>query len=83
MAIEEHGSGKQMVRFQVWPKLSLIGAVLGALCVVLATGAALNGAWAVALLLTLGAVLVFTRATLEYVTAASTLRNLLRQEYDG
>ena len=72
-----------MVRFRVWPKLSLIGVILCALCVVLATGAALDGAWAVVLLLALGALLVLTRATLEYVAAASTLQNLLRVEHNG
>jgi len=83
MAIEEHGSGRQMVRFRVWPKLSLTGVVLGALCVLLASGAALDGAWAVALLLVLGGLLVFARASLEYATAASTLRHLLREECGG
>jgi hypothetical protein len=83
MAIEEHGSGKQMVRFRVWPKLSLTGLALCALCVVLVTGAALDGAWAVALLLTLGGLLVFARASMEYAMAASTLWHLLREECDG
>ena len=83
MAVEEHGAGKQLVRFRVWPKLSLPGIVLSALCVVLATGAALDGAWVVASLLALGGLLVFARAWLEYVTPASTLWNLLGEEQDG
>ena len=83
MAIEEHGAGKQLARFRVWPKLSLPGIVLSALCVVLVIGAALDGAWAVASLLALGGLLVFARAWLEYVTPASTLWNVLGEEQDG
>ena len=82
MAIEEHGSGRQMVRFRVWPKFSLTGMVLGALCVVLAGAAALDNAWAVALLLALGGLLVFARASMEYATVAGKLQKLLREECD-
>jgi glycosyltransferase involved in cell wall biosynthesis len=83
MAIEEHGSGKQMVRFRVWPKFSVPGVVLGTLFKVLAIGAALDGAWAVASLLVMGGSLVFARAWLEYVTPASTLWSLLCEESNG
>jgi GT2 family glycosyltransferase len=83
MAIEEHGSGKQMVHFRVWPKFSAPGMVLGTLLTVLAIGAALDEAWAVASLLIMGGLLVFARAWLEYVTPASTLWSLLWEEHNG
>ena len=82
-AIEEHGAGKQMTRFRIWPKLSLTGTLLGLGCMVLAGGAALDGAWIVASLLALGGLLVFARAAVEYATVAGALQNLLRKEYDG
>ncbi len=80
MAVEEHGAGRQMVRFRVWPRLSLTGLVLGALCVVFAGGAAWDGAWVVASLFALGGLLVFVRALWEYVVTASALWDVLEQE---
>lgn len=83
MAIEEHGSGKQMVRFRIWPKFSTPGVVLGMLLTVFAIGAALDEAWAVASLLIMGGLLLFVRAWLEYVTSASTLWSLLSEEHNA
>lgn len=51
MAIEEHGSGKQLARFRVWPSWSTLQlATLGVLAV-LTTAAAVDSAWAAATLL--------------------------------
>jgi GT2 family glycosyltransferase len=44
MAVEEHGSGRQLVLYRSWPKLSRGGLVLPALFAALSLGAALDGA---------------------------------------
>jgi hypothetical protein len=60
MAIEEHGAGKQLVRFRAWPVCSAGGLVLLLLFALLSSGAALDHAWAAALLLgTLAFLLAF------------------------
>jgi GT2 family glycosyltransferase len=65
LAIEEHGAGRQLLRFRAWPHprrewLAVVAAgLLGAL------GAALAQAWMVALLLGLPAALVGVRALLD------------------
>ena len=45
-AFEEHGAGKQAVKFRCWPKLSAPWVVIALLFAALATGAALDGTWA-------------------------------------
>jgi hypothetical protein len=45
MAIEEHGGGKQLLRFRTWPRCSSAGAGVITLFAVLASGAALDHAW--------------------------------------
>ena len=45
MAVEEHGGGKQFVRFHSWPKYSRLGLALIAFFAALSVGAALGGAW--------------------------------------
>ncbi|HJQ25700.1 MAG TPA: glycosyltransferase [Blastocatellia bacterium] len=49
MAIEEHGGGKQLARFRLWPKLPKAGLTLAALTAAVAAGAALDGALAPAM----------------------------------
>ncbi len=45
MAVEEHGAGKQLFRFRLWPHLVFEAVVAIALFTSLAIGAALDGAW--------------------------------------
>ena len=45
MAVEEHGGGKQLLKFRVWPKYSRIGLALTLLFAALSAGAAWNDAW--------------------------------------
>jgi membrane-anchored glycerophosphoryl diester phosphodiesterase (GDPDase) len=42
MAIEEHGAGKQLVRFRMWPKFSPVAVLVGLVFALLALGAALQ-----------------------------------------
>ena len=53
-AIEEHGSGRQMLRIRAWPKLWLAGLAAAMLLALLAAGAWMNGAPIVAVVLAAG-----------------------------
>jgi glycosyltransferase involved in cell wall biosynthesis len=65
MAVEEHGLGRQLVRFRVWPKPSTVAIVLGLLLSSLAAAAALDGAWPGAVILASTAVAVAARVVQE------------------
>jgi GT2 family glycosyltransferase len=62
MVNEEHGAGRQLLRFRVWPRLSPAWAALGAAAAGLATGAALGRAWPVTVVLAGVAGLALSRA---------------------
>jgi hypothetical protein len=65
IAVEEHGAGRQLVRFSCWPKYSRFGLTVAAGCAALAVGAALDGA--------VGAFVVL--AAVAAITAVSALRD--------
>ena len=48
MAIEEHGGGRQLVRFRSWPRWSAVGKILTLLGVVLGSAAMFDRAWGAA-----------------------------------
>jgi hypothetical protein len=58
MGLEEHGEGRQLARFRVWPLPSRGGSVAAVVMLVLALGAAYDGSWGVAVVLALGGALV-------------------------
>jgi hypothetical protein len=45
MCVEEHGAGRQLVHFRLWPQASRLGGPLAAVPMFLAILAALDGAW--------------------------------------
>jgi hypothetical protein len=45
MAVEEHGGGRQMLRFRLWPKFSRIGIGLVVSLAALSASAGIGGAW--------------------------------------
>ena len=45
LAVEEHGGGKQMLRFRVWPTFSPTGLAISCMFAALAIGAALQNSW--------------------------------------
>lgn len=65
MAIEEHGGGKQLIRFRVWPHLSRAGFAAGALLAALSIRASVEDAWPAAALLCIGALIVCFKAVRE------------------
>jgi hypothetical protein len=57
-AVEEHGLGRQLVRFRVWPRPSAAGVVLAAFFAALAAAAGSDRSWAGATILLLFAVML-------------------------
>ena len=78
MTIEEHGSGRQMVRFRSWPKCSTQGLLWIALFAVLAAGAAFDHAWHSATVLGLITALLISRTVQECTETMATLLHALR-----
>ena len=62
MTIEEHGSGRQLVRFSLWPKLWGPGLAMSLLLLLLSVLAALDHAWIPATLLGVMATMLLARA---------------------
>ena len=79
MAIEEHGAGKQLVRFRSWPVWSLGGLLLLLLFALLSTGAALDGAWVASLILGAVALLLALRMLEECANALMNILHVLKQ----
>jgi GT2 family glycosyltransferase len=78
MAIEEHGAGRQLVRFRAWPKCAVQGLLLTLLFAALATGAALDNVWTSAAILGVVAVLLAIRTFQECAGAMDTLLRALK-----
>jgi hypothetical protein len=71
MAIEEHGGGKQLLRFRVRPKFSLPVKTLSAGSFMLGFAAILDGAWIIGLLFSLFGIMLLAYASRDYVLAAN------------
>jgi hypothetical protein len=79
MAIEEHGAGKQLVRFRSWPVWSFGPLMLLLLFALLSTGAALDHAWAASFILGGVAILLALRMLEECASALMNLMHVLKQ----
>ena len=51
MAVEDHGSGTQLVRFRTWPRIGILELLLTVLLVLLTTLAAIDQAWLASIIL--------------------------------
>jgi hypothetical protein len=76
---EEHGAGRQLVRFRLWPQCSVQGFMLILVFSALAVGAACDQAWYSAAILLLGAVIPACRMVQECAGAMATVRHALTQ----
>jgi len=65
MALENHGSGRQLLRVRSWPRCSMAGSVLSVVCGGLSLSAALDGALAACAVLGAVAVLLILRTVEE------------------
>ena len=77
MTVEEHGTGKQMFRFRVWPKFSGEGIVALVASAVLTTGAALDQCWLASALLLQLTLLLGVRALFESACAMAAIQRVL------
>lgn len=73
IAVEEHGGGRQMLRFRILPRFSLYGIVLIALLSTLACLASAEGAKVACLSLVIGSAALMIQAVREYFLAANAL----------
>ncbi len=76
-AVEEHGSGKQMLRFRVWPHVSTRVIALVGIGATLTVAAATDGAWFAAVLLALPTVYVGYAAARDAARAQQVLLDAL------
>jgi O-antigen biosynthesis protein len=83
MTIEEHGAGKQFVRFRSWPRYSATGLVLTLLFAALFTGAMLSQTWHAAVILGGVTILLIVEMLLECATAMETLLRALEHPKEG
>lgn len=80
MGIEEHGGGKQLVRFRIWPRCTPLGVSLTLLFAMLAAAAALDQA-IVAFAITCGtALLLALRTFVECAAAMAVVNRTLQPE---
>ena len=73
MTIEEHGAGKQLVRFRIWPRCSRGGLMLMLLALALSPGAALDRSWIVCGILGITALLLLLLIFKECSSAMSAI----------
>jgi hypothetical protein len=79
MAVEEHGAGKQFLRFRFWPRCSLPGVILVLIFAALSIGAGLDHCWAACALLGGTGLLVAVRTLQECGSAKSRVLRSLRK----
>jgi O-antigen biosynthesis protein len=79
MTTEEHGWGKQLVRFGVWPRVGPCAWCILAVFAALSSGAALSGAWSASLILTLMTLLLSAGVVRQCGVATSSVIRTIRQ----
>ncbi|HEX9868172.1 MAG TPA: glycosyltransferase [Candidatus Tectomicrobia bacterium] len=83
VAVEEHGAGRQLVRFRSWPRCSPGGLALTLLFSALSAGAALDHAWVASVILVAPAALLAVSMVHECVTATGAFLRALRATEQG
>jgi hypothetical protein len=76
--VEEHGGGRELMRFKFWPRPSRGGLVVALVLASLAAAAGFDGAWPACGLLAIGALVVLLRIAQECAAASATLMAVLR-----
>jgi GT2 family glycosyltransferase len=83
LVAEEHGAGKQLVRFRIWPRWSRVGVAVTMLFGLLAAGAALDHAWAACTMLAGIAALLAARTAHESSAATAAMLHAVRTSAAG
>jgi integral membrane sensor domain MASE1 len=78
MAVEEHGAGRQMLRFKIWPRWSTPGSFIVALIASIAAAAAYDHSWAAAAILFSITFVLGGRMFYECALAMDKLTNVLK-----
>jgi hypothetical protein len=79
LALEEHGSGRQMGRWRVWPRASRPASILAMLCAALAAAAWSDEARLAALVLAAFAIVLSVRIGRDCALAAGALDRAVRR----
>jgi GT2 family glycosyltransferase len=79
MAVEDHGSGTQLIRFRSWPRIDPTSLLLITLFATLAILAAIDQAWIAASILGMVALILITRMIWSCSTAMASLLNAIDQ----
>ena len=79
MAVEEHGAGRQLIRFRSWPRCSPSALLLTLLFAALSAGAAAERAWIASAILGVAALLPVHRTFHECATAMGATLHALRK----
>lgn len=69
---EEHGAGRQLLRYRIWPTVSIVASVIGLTLLAVAGMAAIDGSAMVALALLAGALVVLGRVVVDAGSAVRT-----------
>jgi hypothetical protein len=80
MAVEEHGGGKQLVRFRAWPRCYPVGIALTLLFAGLSAAAAFSEAWITCAVLNFVAFLFMIRIYRECASAMSAVVEVVNTE---
>jgi GT2 family glycosyltransferase len=80
MAVEEHGGGRQLVRFRTWPRSSRIGLVFTPLCAILAAWATIDRVWASSMVLWVITLMLGIRGLQQCATAMAAILHALKQQ---
>ena len=83
MSVEEHGGGRQQLRFRTKPRFALAAMLATAAFGVLSVVAGVDHAWIVAGVLALSSVLLLTRAGSESASATSSVLHAVRRIGSG
>jgi hypothetical protein len=83
MVVEEHGHGRQLLRFRVWGRASMTPVGLAVALAGLAVGALHDGAWTAALTLLAGAALATLRVLEDAAAATGLMLHALAHEMAG
>lgn len=79
MAVEEHGAGRQLLRFRSWPRCSVTGLALILVLALLSIGAAFAQAWTASAILGIAGILLLIRILEECANAMVALSGVLKQ----
>ena len=78
IATEEHGAGRQYLRFRIRPRFSIAGLWLIAIIAAIGCMAALDGAWIVAVIFALTSILLALRTIFKCGSTSASLIHAVR-----